>query len=114
MNEDQKITITFNLFLNVLNKKPIVKCLPFRNELRNRNNCPDLFFKELLRLADIDQINSWNIGVILYELLYNRKPFNTSNEDIISQSKSCQCAKDLNKILSKEYFIDFDEPERYP
>lgn len=65
-------------------------------------------------MADIDQINSWNIGIILYELLYNKKPFNTSNEDIISQSKSCQCAKDLNKVLSKEYFVDFEQPERYP
>jgi hypothetical protein len=79
LNEHQKVTITFGLFLNEAHQKPVLRSLPYRNECRNRNNCPDLLLKDSLRLSDIDQVNAWNIGILLHELLHNAKPFSQSN-----------------------------------
>lgn len=103
LNDDLKLTINFNLFLNSLSQKPVVRTLPFRNEFRDRNNCPDLFFSNVLSHNTISGVNSWNVGLILYQLLFCKKPFHSSNEDLISKSKSCSCAFDLEKILKKEY-----------
>jgi hypothetical protein len=38
-----KLVMTFNLFLNNVVNKPLIKRLPFRKETKNLNNCPDLF-----------------------------------------------------------------------
>ena len=45
LSEDLKLTISFSLLLTQLKEKPVIRKLPFRSEITNRNNCPDLFFK---------------------------------------------------------------------
>lgn len=44
--EELKLVIGFSIFVNGIGQKPVIRRLPFRNEIRNRNNCPDLFFKK--------------------------------------------------------------------
>jgi hypothetical protein len=39
-----KLSIPFSKFLNTAGNKPLMKRLPFRNEAKNRNVCPELFW----------------------------------------------------------------------
>jgi hypothetical protein len=39
-----KLSLPFSMFLNTAGNKPLMKRLPFRNEAKNRNVCPELFW----------------------------------------------------------------------
>lgn len=83
-----------------------MKRLPFRHEYRNRNNCPDLFLRSQLDVSLADDVNSWNIGIIIYQLLCNKKPFDSMCQIDFLVSKE----KD-GKINQKLYKLEFGKQD---
>ena len=66
-----KISIPFSIWITPLN---FDKPMSLRNEDKKAYICPEILKPSSTNIV-VDGINSWNIGVFLYELAEGKKPF---------------------------------------
>ena len=70
--------------------------MPIRHEDKKKSICPEILENSKIKTS-IDEINSWNMGVFLYELIENRKPPKVEREVEFSKIVS----KEMNVLITK-------------
>ena len=99
LTENMKMSIPFSIWITPIS---FDKLIPLRFQDKKPYICPEIIKKPTSETG-VDQINSWNTGVFIYELFEGRKPFlgKQNSELSFKRDISVELQTLIKKLLNK-------------